>query len=85
MQMTTLGQWIFNSEFDRCLHLRCDSVSLPKSRQYSQPLFASSLKFMGVYGFSSSDDDAEYTPPNEDVDQDKDGDRYVILIVLIEP
>lgn len=37
---------------------------------------------MGVYGFSSSDDDAEYTPPNEDVDQDKDGDRYVILIVL---
>ena len=47
-----------------------------------QSLFARLLKSMGVYGFSSSDDDAEYTPPNEDVDQDKDGDRYVILIVL---
>lgn len=32
---------------------------------------------MGIYGFSSSDDDAEYTPPVEDGDQDKDGDRYV--------
>lgn len=40
---------------------------------------------MGVYGFSSSDDDAEYTPPNEDVDQDKDGDRYVIPDVFVEP
>mgnify|MGYP000306581672 CR=1 FL=1 len=39
---------------------------------------------MGIYGFSSSDDDAEYTPPNEDADQDKDGDRYVILVLFTE-
>ena len=32
---------------------------------------------MGIYGFSSSDDDAEYTPPNDDQEVDKDGDRYV--------
>ena len=32
---------------------------------------------MGIYGFSSSDDDAEYTPPNDDQEADRDGDRYV--------
>ena len=32
---------------------------------------------MGIYGFSSSDDDAEYMPPNDDQELDKDGDRYV--------
>ena len=32
---------------------------------------------MGIYGFSSSDDDAEYTPPNDDQEVDRDGDRYV--------
>lgn len=55
-----------------------------KIKPIFQPLFGRSLKSMGIYGFSSSDDDAEYTPPNEDADQDKDGDRYVILVLFTE-